>query len=301
MGVIVVKRIAFLGTGAMGAPMALRLRKAGYPLGVWNRTRAKAEHLTDDGAEVFDTAVEAVDGADVVVTMLETGIVVDDVLFNSGVWAAIAQGSTLIDMSSIPPATARDHAARLGLRGIGYLDAPVSGGTRGAVEGTLAIMVGGEPSVVDRCSDVLSVFGNATHVGPAGSGQVTKLANQIIVGITIGAVAEALSLVRASGVDPAVARRALKGGFADSRILEEHGARMIDRDFGPGAASRIQLKDLATALGTAEELGLDLPITSVLETMFDSLCASGGSELDHSALLLEIERAVGQRSIREQE
>jgi len=292
--------VAFLGTGAMGAPMARRLLSAGHSLGVWNRTRSKAEHLVEHGAVVHDEATAAVKGADVVLTMLESGPVVDEVLFGYGVATALGHGSTVIDMSSIPPDTARDHADRLGNRGVGYLDAPVSGGTRGALEGTLAIMVGGERSEFDRFRPMFSVFGTATYVGPAGSGQVTKLANQIIVGVTIGAVAEALALARAAGIDPSIVREALRGGFADSRILEEHGARMTDGDFAPGAASRIQLKDLVTAIETADDLDLDLRITSLVGSMFESLCASGGAELDHSALLLEIERSGGKQPRREQ-
>jgi len=291
--------VAFLGTGAMGAPMARRLLSAGHPLGVWNRTPSKAEHLAEHGAVIHDEATAAAEGADVLVTMLESGPVVDEVVFGSGVAAVLGHGSTVIDMSSIPPTTARDHADRFRTRGIGYLDAPVSGGTRGALEGTLAIMVGGERSRFDRFHSMLSVFGTATYVGPAGSGQVTKLANQIIVGVTIGAVSEALALARAAGIDPSIVREALRGGFADSRILEEHGARMTDGDFAPGAASRIQLKDLVTAIETAGDLDLDLRITSVVESMFESLCASGGAELDHSALIMEIERSGAQGPDRE--
>jgi len=288
--------VAFLGTGAMGVPMVRRLLSAGHPVRVWNRTRSKAEHLVEYGAVVLDKAAAAVNDADVVVTMLASGPVVEAVLFDGGVAAALGRGSTLIDMSSIPQTAARDHGARLGTHGIGYLDAPVSGGTRGASDGTLAIMVGGEQSEFDRCRDLLSVFGNATRVGPVGSGQVAKLANQIIVGVTIGAVAEALALARASGVDPSLLRQALRGGLADSRILEEHGARMIAGDFEPGAASRIQLKDLVTAIEAAGDVGLDLRITSLAQSMFESLCASGGAELDHSALLLEIERSGRQQA-----
>lgn len=280
----------------MGAPMAQRLAEAGYAISVWNRTRSRAEHLSTFGADVFDTPVETARDATIVITMLESGPVVDEVLFSYGTVTTIKRGSTVIDMSSIPPSTANKHAVRLEDLGIGYLDAPVSGGTRGAADGTLTIMAGGKPSDFERCRDVLAVFGDATLVGPPGSGQIAKLANQIIVGVTIGAVAEAFALVRAAGVDPAIVRRALKGGFADSRILKEHGARMIEADFEPGAASRIQLKDLVTANEVASHLGIELPVTSVVEVLFDSLCKEGGSELDHSALLLEIERSADRDS-----
>jgi len=284
----------------MGAPMAQRLAEAGYAISVWNRTRSRAEHLSAFGADVFDTPFETARDATIVITMLESGPVVDAVLFPHGASTTIERASMVIDMSSIPPSTASEHAVRLEDLGIGYLDAPVSGGTRGAADGTLTIMAGGKPSDFERCRDVLAVFGNASLVGPPGSGQIAKLANQIIVGVTIGAVAEAFALVRAAGVDPAIVRRALKGGFADSRILNEHGARMIEADFEPGAASRIQLKDLATANEVASHLGIELPITSVVEVLFDSLCKEGGSELDHSALLLEIERSADSDSQRDQ-
>lgn len=270
--------------------MARRLLDAGYMLRVWNRTRAKAEALAEQGAEVCDTPADAAKGADLVVTMLESGEAVESVLFGAGVAKMLLAGSTVIDMSSISPATARDHAERFGALGIAYLDAPVSGGTRGAADGTLAIMVGGDPNEFERCSDVLAVFGGATLVGPSGSGQVTKLANQMIVGATIAVVAEALVMVRAAGVEPAIALQALRKGFADSRILEEHGTRMIQRNFEPGAASRLQLKDLVTAIEAAGDSDHDLRITSLVASMYESLCESGGSELDHSALLLEFER-----------
>lgn len=281
-------RVAIMGIGPMGEPMARRLLDAGYEVAAWNRTRSKADPLADHGALVFSDAADAAKSADVVVTVLETADAVESVLFDQGVADALVSGGCVVDMSSIAPRAARDHADRLGLREIGHLDAPVSGGTRGAVLGNLAIMVGGDPREFDRRREILAVFGAATLVGPSGSGQIAKLANQMIVGATIGAVAEALTLVRQAGVDPGVALDALKGGFADSTVLREHGPRMVASDFEPGAASRVQLKDLVNALAAASGLGVELPVTAIIHALYESLCANGGAELDHSALILEI-------------
>jgi len=281
-------RVALMGMGAMGAPMARRLLDHGYDLAVWNRTTPRAEPLARYGAIVYEHASDAAASADVVVTILETGDAVESVLFDRGVADALTRGATVIDMSSIAPKVARDHADRLGRRGINHLDAPVSGGTRGAAEGTLAIMIGGDAKLFERWSELMSVFGSPTFVGPSGAGQITKLANQIIVGTTIGAVAEALTLAQEGGVDPGVVIDALRGGFAHSRILREHGRRMIESDFEPGAASRIQLKDMVNALDAADDMGLELRITSVVEGLYEEFCAGGGAEFDHSGLFLEI-------------
>lgn len=282
--------IGFLGTGLMGAPMAANLLKAGFTLTVWNRTEAKTEPLADAGAGVADAPAGVAEGADAVVSMLESGPVVTEVLFDRGVADALAPGSLVIDMASIPPSTARDHARRLAAKGFGHLDAPVSGGTRGAADATLAIMAGGTPEDFARATDILSALGRATHVGPPGAGQLAKCANQVIVAITIGAVAEGLLLAAAGGADPAAVREAITGGFADSRILQEHGRRMLERDFVPGGPSRMQMKDLNTALDAAAEASLALPITSKLGELFQALLDAGGNDFDHSALLLALER-----------
>ena len=282
--------IGFLGIGLMGAPMAANLLKAGFTLTVWNRTEAKTEPLADAGAGVAGAPAGVAEGADAVVSMLESGPVVTEVLFDRGVADALAPGSLVIDMASIPPSTARDHARRLAAKGFGHLDAPVSGGTRGAADATLAIMAGGTPEDFERATDILSALGRATHVGPPGAGQLAKCANQVIVAITIGAVAEGLLLAAAGGADPAAVREAITGGFADSRILREHGRRMLERDFVPGGPSRMQMKDLNTALDAAAEASLALPITSKLGELFQALLDAGGAEFDHSALLLALER-----------
>lgn len=288
-------KIALLGTGLMGAPMARRLCGAGLDVTVWNRTRAKAEALSADGAQVADAAAEAVRRADVAITMMEHGDAVQDLLFAQGVAEALPRGALLIDMSSIKPAQAREHAAALAARGVDHLDAPVSGGTLGAQAGTLTIMVGGEAAAFARAQPVFAPMGRSTHVGPHGAGQLAKLANQMIVGITIGAVAEALLLAERGGADPAKVREALKGGFADSRILEVHGQRMVDRDFAKRAAVTVQLKDLRNALATGAETGFEAPITQLFEELYASTAAHGWPDVDHAGLWLELARRNGMK------
>jgi 2-hydroxy-3-oxopropionate reductase len=215
---------------------------------------------------------------------------VSDLLFGQGVADALAEGALFVDCSSIPPETAKDHAARLADRGVGYLDAPVSGGPSGAEGASLAIMVGGTEADFDRGEPLLKALGRPTRVGPAGAGQTAKLANQVIVGLAIGAVAEGLLLAEQGGADPAKVREALTGGFADSKILQIHGQRMLDRTFVPGAAANVHLKDMTTILETARAHGLDLPLSGEVHRLFRDLAERGGGHWDHSAILLELER-----------
>lgn len=286
-----VERIAFLGIGLMGGPMAERLIAAAYPLALWNRTRAKAERAAKGGARVAATPADAAKGVDVLITMLETGPVVETVLFGAdGAASALEPGALVIDMSSSPPPLARDHAQRFAARGIGYLDAPVSGGVVGACAGSLAIMAGGRQEDFARAKPVFAALGRPTLVGPAGSGQLTKCCNQAIVAITIGAVSEALLLAAASGAEPAAVREALLGGFADSRILQLHGKRMIERDFMPGGRARVQLKDQDTILAAARDAKLRLPLSESVTALYRDLVIRGGGDLDQNALLLELER-----------
>ncbi|MBC2885536.1 NAD(P)-dependent oxidoreductase [Ochrobactrum sp. CM-21-5] len=284
------RKIAFLGTGLMGAPMALRLLGAAFDVTVWNRDAAKAAPLVKEGAKVATTPAEAVNEADVVITMLTDGPAVRDVLFEKGVSDALKPDSCVIDMSSISPDYAREHAARLTALGISHVDAPVSGGVVGAREGTLAIMAGGDEAIIAALADVFKPMGRLTRVGPSGSGQLAKLANQQIVAVTIGAIAEAMVLVEKGGGSRAAFRDAIRGGFCESRILELHGKRMIDRDFAPGGTSRIQLKDLNSILQTAGDLSLKLPLTETVREAFASFVEEGGGEKDHSALLLHLEK-----------
>jgi len=285
-----IAHIAFLGTGLMGAPMAANLLAAGFEVTVWNRTAAKAQPLVARGARLADTPAAAVAKTDATVVMLSDGPAVDDLLDSQGVADALPAGALFVDCSSIPPKTARRHAERLGARGVGYLDAPVSGGPSGAAGASLAIMVGGSEADFARGAPLLKAMGTPTRVGPPGAGQTAKLANQTIVGLAIGAVAEGLLLADQGGADPAKVREALTGGFADSKILQIHGQRMLDRTFIPGAAARVHLKDMATILDAAAEAGLSLPLSQTVHDLFRDLADRGGAGYDHSALLLELER-----------
>lgn len=282
--------LAVLGTGHMGFPMARRLAAAGHAVHAWNRSPDKAAPLAAHGATVHTMLADAVPDADIVISLLENGPVVASVLFEQGAAAAMRPGALFIDMASIKPAEARAHAQQLGQRGVQYLDAPVSGGTVGAEAGTLAIMAGGDAADFARAEPVFAVLGRATHVGPHGAGQLAKLANQMIVGITIGAVAEALLLCERGGADPAKVRQAIGGGFAESRILQLHGERMVTRDFAPRGRMTVQLKDMRNALDTAASMDFDAPITAALERLYADGVAHGDADLDHSGLFVELAR-----------
>lgn len=281
-------RIAVLGIGMMGLPIARRLAAARHSVHAWNRTRAKAQPLAADGVTVHDTPTQAVADADIVISLLENGTVVGQVLFDMGTAQAMRKQALFIDMASIQPSEARDHAARLAELGLAHIDAPVSGGTVGAETGTLAIMAGGRSEDFARAQPVLALLGRPTHVGPHGSGQLAKLANQMIVGITIGAVAEALLFAAKGGADMEKVREAIGGGFADSRILQLHGQRMVDRDFAARARMTVQLKDMRNALATANETGFDAPITALFESLYAQGIEHGLGDLDHSGLFVEL-------------
>ncbi|PIK69884.1 2-hydroxy-3-oxopropionate reductase, partial [Methylobacterium frigidaeris] len=278
--------IGFLGTGIMGAPMARHLCRAGHAVRAWNRSPGKAAALAQEGASLAADPGEAVHGADVVICMLSSGPVCDEVLLGSGgALAAMAPGGLLVVMSSIPVETAQRQAAAAAEAGLHYVDAPVSGGERGAVAGTLAIMAGGSPEAFHKAEPVLAAMGRPTHVGPAGCGQLAKLANQAIVASTIVTVAEAITFVERGGADPAKVREALLGGFADSTILKQHALRMIERDFAPGGPAKYQVKDTGTALAHAATLGLTLPVLSLVDRLFSDMIAQGDGDLDHSAVI----------------
>ena len=281
-------KVAVLGIGLMGYRMTQRLLEAGHEVHVWNRTHERALPLADLGATVHASAPQAAAAAECVITMLENGPVVGEVLFDLGTAQAMAAGTLVIDMSSIRPSEARDHAARLGERGVAHLDAPVSGGTVGAEQGTLAIMAGGRLQDYQRALPLFSALGRPTHVGPHGAGQMAKLANQMIVGITIGAVAEALLFAAKGGADMAKVREAITGGFADSRILQLHGQRMVERDFAPRGRMTVQLKDMRNALATAREIGFDAPVTTLFEALYSAGVEHGLGGLDHSGLFVEL-------------
>lgn len=279
--------VAFLGIGLMGQPMAARLADAGFPLRAWNRSTAKARTLAAHGAQVCESVDEAVRGAAVVVSMLEAGPAVSQTMALA--LPALAPGALWIDMSSTRHDEALEFHARLAGQGMRFLDAPVSGGVPGAQDGKLAIMAGGSLRDFEEALPLFDVLGSARLVGPAGSGQVAKLCNQLIVGATLNVVAEALLLAQAAGADPAAVREAIRGGFAGSRILELHGQRMLDRNFVPGGQVKSQLKDLRNVLAAAGEAGLSLPLTATATRSYESIEAELGGA-DHAAALLALER-----------
>lgn len=289
-------KIAFLGTGLMGGPMVKNLASAGYEITAWNRTSSKAEFLLQFGVDVKGLAADAVKNADVVVSMLSNGDASAQLQSDKDLQISLSSNATWIEMGSIKPDESRLHSKKLAELGVNYLDAPVSGGTKGAENGTLAIMVGGERSVFKKVKNVFAPMGRAVFVGPTGSGQLAKLANQAIVAITIGAVAEATLLLEEGGADVGAVRDALLGGFADSTILQQHGKRMSERNFDPGGPSRLQLKDLKNILAEAKALNVDLPFSIAAHDRFSRLVNSlDGSELDHSALFLELLETNGKQ------
>jgi 2-hydroxy-3-oxopropionate reductase len=283
-------KIAFIGTGLMGFPMAKNLLDKSLDLNVFSRTIEKAKPLEKFGAKISNSLSEAVKDVDLIITMLTDDDAVEKVLSDQGFQENLIKGSTVVDMSSIKPKIAIKYGNFLKEKGVNFLDAPVSGGTIGAEQATLAIMVGGDQKVFDQIKDVLKVMGNPTLVGPIGSGQVSKLANQIIVGVTIGAVAEAITLCEKAGVDGNKFIKALAGGFADGKILQNHGKRMIDKDFSPKGKVSTHLKDMNNILECAGDFNTKLPISNLIKDMFKSLVENGNDNDDHSALYKEIER-----------
>ncbi len=274
----------------MGLPMAKNILKAGYNLKVFNRTKSKAEPLKEYGAKITNTIQDLVKECDIVITMLTEDVSVDDVMNSFDFLENLKSKATVIDMSSVKPSTATKHGNNLKIKNINYLDAPVSGGTNGAEEASLAIMVGGDQKVFDNAFDVLKTMGNPTLVGPVGCGQVSKLANQIIVGLTIGAVAEAITLCEKAGADPNKMIKALSGGWADSKILQTHGKRMIEKDFTPKGRTYTHLKDMNNILDCANSYNTHLPISNLVKEMYKTLVENGHGETDHSSLYKEIER-----------
>ena len=274
----------------MGLPMAKNLLKAGYELKAVNRSESKAEPLREFGGKISKSIKEVVSDNDVVITMLTDDSSVDAVMNSQEFLDNLKVDATVIDMSSVKPTTAISHGNNLKSKKINYLDSPVSGGTIGAEEASLAIMVGGEQKVFDDVSDVLKAMGNPTLVGPLSSGQVSKLANQIIVGLTIGAVAEAVTLCEKAGANPNKMIKALSGGWADSKILQTHGKRMIEKDFTPKGRTSVHLKDMNNILECANSYNTHLPISNLVKEMYKSLVKNGHGETDHSSLYKEIER-----------
>lgn len=277
----------------MGDPMARRLLQAEYPVTVWNRTRGKADALAPSGARPAASVGDAVRHADIVISMLEAGPVVAQVLDTA--LDQLAFGTLWIDMSSTRQSEAQQFHARLQARGCHFIDAPVSGGVAGAQAGTLAIMAGASSADYARAEPLLSAMGRPTLVGPAGSGQVAKLCNQLIVGATLNIVAEALLLAQAAGADPAAVRSAIRGGFAESRILDLHGQRMLERNFVAGGQVKSQVKDMNNILAAAKAAGVTLPVTELVAERYQSI-EDIYPTADHSAALLALEQLnPGQR------
>ena len=288
------RKITLIGTGLMGVPMSRNLMAAGHDLTVWNRSETRAKPLVKEGAKTTLTAAGAIVDADVIITMLSDGFATQALLADVAFQKALRHGMIWLDMSSAKPEHAREQSKFLGTFGVSHLDAPVSGGTKGAEAGSLAIMVGGEISVFEKVRDVFESMGRPVHVGPSGTGQLSKLANQAIVAVTIGAVAEAMLLVEKGGGDPVALRAALKGGFADSVILQQHGERMTTGNFEPGGLSKFQLKDLDNTLAEAASMGLRLPSTQAVRDRFEHFISEmDGADLDHSGLFLELKKRNG--------
>ena len=282
-------KISFIGTGLMGFPMAKNLLKKKLNLKIFSRTLDKAKPLEEFGGIITASISETVKETDIIFTMLTDDNAVEKVLGDQEFINNLKPSSTVIVMSSINPKIAIKYGKVLKEKNINFLDAPVSGGTIGAEEGNLAIMAGGDQKVFDNVFDVLKIMGNPTLVGPIGSGQVSKLANQIIVGVPIGAVAEAITVCEKAGVDANKFIKALAGGFADGKILQNHGKRMIDKDFSPKGKVSTHLKDMNNILECAGNFNTQLPISNLIQSMFKSLVDSGNSNDDHSALYKEIE------------
>ena len=282
--------VGFIGTGLMGFPMAKNLLNLRINLKVFNRSIYKAEPLKEFGAHISNTLIDVVKDNDFIITMLTDDTAVEAIMSHSDFLENLKSGSTVIDMSSIKPTTATKYGNILQSKSICYLDAPVSGGTIGAQEGSLAIMVGGEQRVFDNSKSILKAMGKPTLVGPIGSGQISKLANQIVVGVTIGAVAEAITLCEKAGADPLKLIKALSGGWADSKILQTHGKRMIDKDFSPKGKTSTHLKDMNNILECANSYNTNLPISNLVKEMYKTLIDNGHKNTDHSSLYMEIER-----------
>lgn len=291
MGTLSGITIGFIGLGLMGRPISLNLHRAGAELIIYNRSRGIVDELVGVGIEAATSPKDVAERAPIIMLMVSDTPAVERVLFgDDGVAQGLQTGAIVIDMGTTAVTATRNFAQQIKAKGAHYVDAPVSGGQVGAEAATLAIMVGASEDAFARAKPIFKVLAkNITHVGEVGAGQVAKAANQIIVGLTIGAVAEALALAKRAGVDPAKVRQALAGGFAASRILEVHGLRMVDQTFDPGGKATTQRKDLAQALELAQQLGMELPATALNRDLYDKLIEMGGGELDHSALIKVLE------------
>jgi len=289
------ERIGFIGLGIMGRPMAGHLIKAGYALTVWNRTAAKATELVKAGARQGGSPKEVAAQSDITIIMVaDTPDVRQVVLDASGVLEGARRGSVVVDMSTISPVATREIAERLAARGVDMLDAPVSGGEKGAIDAALSIMVGGKPEVFERVLPVFQRMGkNIVHIGGHGAGQVTKACNQLVLSLTILGVAEAIHLARKAGVDPARVRSALLGGFAQSRVLELHGQRMLDENYTPGFRTRLYHKDMGIVTETGRALGMPLLGGGLAAQLYQVAMNEGLGEMDYSVLAKVVGELAG--------
>ncbi len=282
------ERVGFIGLGVMGRPMARNLLKAGYSLVVHSRTPSTVDEVVAAGASAAGCPAEVAERSDVVITMLPDSPDVRLVLAGEkGVFEGLRPGTVIVDMSTISPAVARELALAAAERGATMLDAPVSGGEIGAINGSLSIMVGGDAATLERVRPILNAMGNperVVHIGESGAGQVCKACNQLAIGGALAAVSEIFELARKAGVDPAKVREALLGGFAASRVLEVHGQRILDGNYTPGFRTRLYHKDLAIALETARLHDVPLPVSAVVQQLVNAMMAAGRGDADYSAL-----------------
>ncbi len=285
-------KVGFIGLGIMGRPMAINLSRAGYKLWVFGRREQSLEPLVNQGAVVCRTPAELAAQTNIIITIVSDTKDVEEVLFGrEGVAAGVQRGSLIVDMSTISPQAARQMATKLQSQGVEMLDAPVSGGETGAINATLSIMVGGKTEAFHQVRPLLECMGkNIVHIGESGAGQVAKACNQILISMTVAAVAEAFTLASKNDVDPALVRQALLGGFAYSKVLEGHGQRMLERNFLPGFKAKLLRKDLRIVLENADQSGTALPGVALVSQYINALIGAGGGELDSAAMYLAVLR-----------
>jgi len=288
-------KVGFIGLGIMGKPMATNILKAGIPLSVYNRTKEKMKELEKDGAYPCKSYKEIAARSDVIITMLPDSSEVKEVILGKDcLYTHLKSGTLIIDMSSISPLVSQKIANKLKDKGVDFLDAPVSGGEAGAINGKLAIMVGGEKGIFNRMLSILQTMGeNIVHVGPVGSGGFTELVNQIIVALNIAAVGESFTLAQKAGLDVERVYQAIRGGLAGSHVLNAKAPLIMERKFQPGFKLKLHQKDLTNALKTGSDLEVELPLTSIVQNYINSLCENGKSELDHGAIAHYFEELSG--------
>lgn len=287
------QRIGLVGTGLMGQPVARRLAAAGYTVSVWNRSLDKARILEKYGITTAASPEQLVASSDVVICLLSDLQACNEVLFNDPTLKAAGQNTVIIMMSTLSPEIVIEQQQKASKAQIDFIDMPVSGGTRGAEDGTLSLMAGGKTEQIDSLRPLLSHLGKVTRVGEVGAGQLTKLANQIIVAGTLSLLSEAFTLAQKGGADPVQVREALLGGLADSTLLQQQGARMVQQDFTARGPAKWQLKDTRSTMALAQQLGLNLPVAETVNTLFTQMIEAGDGELDHCAIIRQIQRLNG--------